>query len=103
MQVTTYKEIKFKSGDIIPAGTEVVILPIRNATERRSHPFRCLVLHNGKEYSTSYTSVIEPPSEDEVEDMMFDSIVPSIGGYDVEPDGYDPDGFPSWLLALGLC
>lgn len=102
MKTITYKEIKFKSGDIIPSGIEVDVLPLRHKTEKRSHPFKCVILHNGKTYGSNYTSVIKPPSESEIEDMMFDSVCPSINGHNVEPDGFDPDGFPSWLQAVGI-
>ena len=46
--------------------------------------------------------VDEAPSEEELQPIIHDSVCPSITGYDVEPDGYDPDGAPSWLLILGL-
>lgn len=104
MNTTTYKAINFRSGDVIPAGVEVSIRPLRHKTENRSHPTMCILSYNDKEYKCRYESVIEPPSEDEIGQMVFDSKnCSSIGGHDVEPDGFDPDGFPSWLMALGLC
>jgi len=39
---------------------------------------------------------------DEIEDAVCDSVCLSIGGETVEPDGWDSNGAPSWLLALGL-
>jgi hypothetical protein len=105
METTTYRAIKFESGDIIPAGVEVKVLPLRHKTERRrSHPSKCVVLYNGKEYGCKYTSVIEPPSEDVIEAMVYErTSCQSVNGVDnIEPDGFDPDGFPSWLQALGI-
>lgn len=104
MNTTTYKEIKFQSGDIIPAGVEVVVRPLRHKTENKTHPFNCIVEYNGKEYVCKYTSVIKQPSDDEIESMVFDSKnCNSVNGYDnIEPDGFDPDGFPSWLQALQI-
>jgi len=102
MKTTTFQEIKFKSGDIIPAGVEVEVLPLRKEGERRGHPFYCIVLYLGAEYKCFYTHVMQPPSDDEIESMVVGSTCPSIGGCDVEPDGFDPSGFPSWLQALGL-
>ena len=32
----------------------------------------------------------------------FNSVAKSVTGKRVEPDGYGPDGSPSWLLVLGL-
>ena len=104
MKTKTFREIKFQSGDIIPAGVEVDVLPLRHKTEKKSHPFKCRVLYNGKEYGCKYTSVIEPPSDDAIEAMVFEMAnCCSVNGVDnIEPDGFDPDGFPSWLQALGL-
>ncbi len=47
-------------------------------------------------------SDLKPPSTEELTDMLHDDISLSVGGEDVEPDGIDADGWPSWLLALGL-
>jgi hypothetical protein len=105
MKTTTYKELKFHSGDIIPAGVEVTVLPMRHKTEKnRSHPTRCILLYDGKEYTCQYTSVIKQPSDDVIEGMVYERTnCQSVNGYDnIEPDGFDPDGFPSWLQALGI-
>ena len=103
MNTTTYKELRFQSGDVIPAGVEVSIRPIRHKTENKSHPTMCVLSYNDKEYKCRYESVVQPPSEDEVGQMVFDSKnCSSIGGHDVEPDGHDPEGFPSWLMVLGI-
>ena len=42
------------------------------------------------------------PSQRKLEQWVFDSVVESVFGYDVEPDGWDSEGSPSWLLVLGL-
>lgn len=104
MKTTTYKELKFNSGDVIPAGTEVSVRPIRHKTENRSHPTLCIVSYNDKDYKCRYESVFEPPSEDAIGGMVFDRTnCMSVAGHDnIEPDGHDPDGFPSWLMALGI-
>lgn len=41
------------------------------------------------------------PKQNQIQKWIMDSIVPSVGGKRVEPDGYDSQGYPSWLLALG--
>jgi hypothetical protein len=46
--------------------------------------------------------VEEPPDREELERIILDSMCPSITGHDVEPDGHDPHGAPSWMLVLGL-
>ena len=49
MKTITFKEIKTPSGDIIPAGIEVEVLPLRKQGERKGHPFYCIVLYLGNE------------------------------------------------------
>jgi len=103
MKTTTYKELTFKSGDVIPANTEIEVLPLRHKTENKSHPTKCRLFYNDKEYGCNYISVFEQPPEREILSMVFDSNCQSVGGqYDIEPDGFDPEGFPSWLQALGI-
>jgi hypothetical protein len=42
------------------------------------------------------------PDMEAVEAAMYDGYCPSLLGEEVEPDGYDSEGFPSILLAAGL-
>lgn len=42
------------------------------------------------------------PSMKQLEKWTEDSVCLSVTGKRVEPDGYGPDGSPSWLLALSL-
>ena len=44
----------------------------------------------------------EYPSEEQIEEWVFDSVCEATDGCTVEPDGICPHGHPSWLLALGL-
>ena len=45
---------------------------------------------------------IEYVDEYDVAEIAFDSIVPSIDGADIEPDGKSPNGFVSWLRFWGI-
>jgi hypothetical protein len=56
---------------------------------------------NGEEYVTWKGEKFLAPPMDELERMMFDGVCESLDGYQVEPDGYSEDGYPSWLIALG--
>ena len=42
------------------------------------------------------------PSMDQIQAWVMDSVCDATDGCQVEPDGYCPDGHPSWLLVLGL-
>jgi hypothetical protein len=46
--------------------------------------------------------VFEVPDYEQIEEWVGDSVCESLGSDEVEPDGCDSDGRPSWLLALGL-
>ena len=48
------------------------------------------------------TGFKQPPTMKTLERWVEDGVASSITGQRVEPDGYDQNGFPSWLLVLGL-
>ena len=48
------------------------------------------------------TPTTEPPDDDELREMVFDSVCSATDGCDIEPDGICQHGHPSWLLFLGL-
>jgi len=93
--MNTEKPIKLKNGSTLPAGLPVSFIP--------GNP-RCCHVHAGCDspFFVRITSAFISPSMDEIEDAVCDSVCPSIGGETVEPDGWDSEGSPSWLLALGL-
>ena len=46
---------------------------------------------------------VERPSMEELEDMVFDVIMPyATDGCTIEPDGICEHGHPSWLLKIGI-
>ncbi len=44
----------------------------------------------------------ELPSMEELGEWVSDGVCESLTGHSTEPDGYGPDGAPSWLLALRM-
>lgn len=42
------------------------------------------------------------PTDDENEAMVFDDLAEATDRCTVEPDGICADGYPSWLVYLGL-
>ena len=46
--------------------------------------------------------VVSKPGMKSLEKWTYDSVCKSVGGKTVEPDGYDTEGYPSWLLVLGF-
>jgi len=103
MKLTTKKEVALKSGKVIAEGSEF------EATFNRENPSSCLVKFEGLDaFNTTSERVAKLANEMQLidfcdlEEVAMDSICPSLLGYDVEPDGWDEEGSPSWLLALGL-
>jgi hypothetical protein len=96
-----------KDGTSIPEGTECTL------TWSDDNARVCVVKGNDisiKCFTTSlpkYFKDIEPPpalidEDDNSNYDLLDSVVQSVLGHDVEPDGWDPEGSPSWLLAMGV-
>jgi len=95
MNSTTEKQIKLKTGEILPIG-----LPV---SFDRDSPSVCLVRGNRVEpYRVRVTSAFSAPSLDELQEQLNDGVCDSILGERVEPDGWDEFGSPSWFLALGM-
>ena len=98
----TETAIAFKDGRMIPKGSGVLI-------DWAEYPSRgSVVIYDEKEYRMSGWGIgqmlcaDEPPSRNQVEEWVYDSVCPTPTGHEVEPDGYGPDGCPSWLLLMGL-
>ena len=109
MKTKNVNPIKFKDGTEWPAGTAVHIFVRREcptmailqkaviadpATDVRR--VRSISLFKWFDEFETYTM-------EDLEEAVCDSICPSLTGQSVEPDGWDADGFPSILLASGMC
>lgn len=103
--VTTKVELNYSKnfGDTIPAGTELTV----NWSARRPNALtfqwkgtnRAIRIFSiGKKL----TGFINQPSFATLEKWNNDGIVKSLTGKKVEPDGFGPDGFPSWMIVLGI-
>lgn len=104
MKATTIREIKFKNGEVWPVGTEVSISVeeerpsiafLDTLTEAQPKRVRSTSLHL---WFNEFVTI----TEEGVENAMFDGNCPSLTGEEVEPDGWDSEGFPSVLLALNI-
>lgn len=96
----TKLEIRVKDGNggirILPAG-----LPV---SFDKANPSRCLVSHESRAepYRVRVTSAFRAPSMAKLELWNYDGVCKSIGGERVEPDGWDSNNTPSWMLAMGV-
>jgi hypothetical protein len=103
MKCELKKEIKKKSGEVIPAGTSLHVYverenPMVAWAENASFKVRLPSASLQK-----YFDEFDEFGMDELEEAMFDGICPSLTGESIEPDGWDSEGFPSILIASGLC
>ena len=98
------RTIKLANGETVPAGVEVQIF-----VERKRPTFAKLYYSPVGDIRINcanlwrYFDDFIKPTEDAITDALCDGVCPSIfQGVDIEPDGWDSDGFPSLLLALGM-
>lgn len=91
----TEKAIKLKTGETLPKG-----LPV---SFQKDCPSACLV-HGERDhpFRVRVTSAFRAPSLDSLQEAVCDGVCESVAGHSVEPDGWDHEGSPSWLLALGM-
>jgi hypothetical protein len=95
MNLTTNKPISLKTGEVVPVGTPILRFV-------KESPSRCIISINGKEGQVRVTSARKAPSMATLERYDMDGICKSVGGKTVEPDGWDDNNTPSWLLAMGM-
>lgn len=93
---TTQKEIKLKDGSTLPKGLEVSFIKGRDSICEVHSP------EHGKPLKVRIQSAFITPSMEELVEWSYDSICETPTGECTEPDGYGPDGSPSWLMVLGL-
>ncbi len=93
----TEKQIKLRNGVVCPKGSEISWSEGK-ATIRSTDG----CLHQISALGAARALGIETPGEEMLSLWCADSVVESVLGFQVEPDGYDPEGSPSWLLALDL-
>lgn len=101
MKTTTKKELKLKSGTVIPAGAEIdVMVP-------QDRPTVAVVDYGSGKFKikTALLSAISDsfikPTEKMLDGYLEKGSCPSMAGETVEVDGWDEHGMPSVLMALG--
>lgn len=98
-KVTTKLPIKMKSGHEIPAGSHVEI-----TFEQQNYRYIIHLRHDNNNFKVSSSVLsklkIKQPSVKTMMKWEFDGISKSVFGKQVEPDGHDEYGSPSWTLLL---
>lgn len=102
MIIETKKDIFLKSGKVIKKNSTV------NVSVLKDKPWIAIVEKDNITCRIKSASLhlLSNSFIEITESMLMDSIiddcVPSLTGCYVEPDGWDPEGFPSILLAMGF-
>ena len=86
---------------VIPTGETVHIW-----FSPRKHSTRLFIQHNDEVKITrntlAFTGIIKEPGIKTLEKWSNDGVCKSLTGCRVEPDGWGPDGAPSWMLVAGV-
>lgn len=85
------------SGTKLLSGTVVKVEAIKGSDTKCK-----ITTPDGKSYAANYTSVFRAPSIKTMEKWDYDGIGKTPSGATTEPDGHDPEGFPSWIRIIGL-
>ena len=106
MNTTTKADLNFsKSGTVIQKGTTLeVFFDSKNNSrvylDPPSVPSRRIIrLASAGKYLTGFNKI---PTLTTLEKWNDSGVCKTPTGHKVEPDGYGPDGSPSWLLVLGV-
>ncbi len=111
------KDMKLKSGDVIPKGTAVIDVKFYGATEpdynrytfcsvffdftSPAKNFRVTPMRMRIQALPEFVTGFKVPSMSQMERMEDNAAWSTPTGKRVEADGYGPDGSPSWALVLG--
>ena len=88
------------------AGSQVAIMfnenrmTLTGINSMTGEPMTCVC--RSARYPFYFSKTGKAPSEKSLEKMLSDGIAKTVTGHRTEPDGYGPDGSPSWFIALGL-
>lgn len=98
---TAVRDLKWKDGTVLAKGTPVTVT-------YRGDLFAVLG-HDGLQHTTKVKNLPailkgypKAPSLSQLQKWSDDLVSKTPTGARVEPDGYGPDGSPSWLLVMGL-
>lgn len=92
-------DVKLKTGEVIPKDTVCVVTFDKTPI---GVPFMNVITSTCIFKTSKFSIFYKMPSMKSLEKWSDEGICKSVSGHRVEPDGYGPDGSPSWLLALGM-
>jgi len=99
----TKKQLNWKDGTFTP--TDILVhLDFSEKT-----PSRVFVIDGDRVYKTKlvnahskFTGINKPPTMKTLQKYSWDGIAKTVTGKKTEPDGYGPDGSPSWMLVMEI-
>lgn len=100
----TKVDIRWKDGTVTPANTSVHIW-----FSPKNLPSKMFIQTGDRVYQTrisggnlKYVGITKVPSLRTMEKYSWDGIAKTVTGFKTEPDGFGPDGSPSWMLVEGI-
>jgi hypothetical protein len=96
------RDIRSKKGAEILRGAKVTLSWENPIATRITDDAGSVVAVRTENLYKYVSGISRPPSVNMMEKWMYDGVAKSITGKRVEPDGYGPDGAPSWMLAMGI-
>jgi hypothetical protein len=96
------RNLKLKNGTVIPCGTVCAVTFHRSPVCTVQPEVFAACRLRCSSLPVYLADDFTRPTIDELGAVVDDAVCPSVMGEQVEPDGYDQHGSPSWLLALGL-
>jgi len=101
MKKTLLRDVKLKDGRTFAKGTVCTVAFTKS--EVGTDRLQVSDSQGNSLFKTrSYSAFWKAPSIATMEKWTNDGVAKTVSGHRTEPDGYGPDGSPSWLLALGL-
>ncbi len=106
--VSLRRELSYQKHEfpcVVPVGTYVTLyfsekVPSRVYFDFGGHLRATRVVNASKTFSGGFTK--EPSSKSMQKWEWEGGFCKTVTGHKTEPDGFGPDGSPSWMLALGL-
>lgn len=96
-------DLKSSTGRIFPKGSEVEVKPFGVHGIKVFHQDHAKAICVKYERASVYLQGFpKPPSQKQIERWYEQGICQSVDGKRVEPDGYSPNEWPSWMIVMGV-
>ena len=103
MNCKLIKELKTKSGQVFPPGFTFYVRVNEDRPTVANLTIEDFTIKLPSKKLYAYFEEFDEITMEMLEEAMYDGRCLSLTGDTVEPDGWDDQGFPSMLMAVGIC